>query len=161
MQNLRLALRRYAKAVTVITAQDGDRRYAMSATAVCEVSFDPPTMLICVNRSASIHSALRVDAPFCLNILNEAQEQISRSCGGEASGEDRFSSGIWEVTASRAPRLVDAEASIVCRVTQMFAVGTHDIVIGEVEEAFASETCNPLIYLNGTYVQARARIAVP
>jgi hypothetical protein len=38
----KLALRRLASAVAVVTCRDGERRHAMTATAVSAMSMDPP-----------------------------------------------------------------------------------------------------------------------
>ena len=54
--DFRKAMRRLTSAVTVITTAHEDRRYGMTATAVTSVSADPPSLLICVNRSASLHA---------------------------------------------------------------------------------------------------------
>ena len=66
---LREGLRRLAKAVVVITCQHGGERFAMTATAVSELSMDPPSLLICVNRSASLHAPLSAKAA-CLSVLD-------------------------------------------------------------------------------------------
>ena len=50
---MRDALRRLAKAVVVITVRHDGQRYAMAATAVSELSMDPPSLLICVNPEMS------------------------------------------------------------------------------------------------------------
>lgn len=71
---MRDALRRHAKAVVVITCVHEGQRYAMAATACVEVSMNPPSFLICVNKSASIHLPLSSGAPkFGVNILSSTQ----------------------------------------------------------------------------------------
>ena len=54
----KLALRRLASAVAVVTCRDGERRHAMTATAVNAMSMQPPSMIVCVNRSAAFHAAI-------------------------------------------------------------------------------------------------------
>src|SRR4051794_37291773 len=87
---LRIGLRGLAKAVTVISCCHGGKRYAMTATAVNELSMDPPSMLICVNKSASLYRPLNEGANFCINILQACQVDISAQCSVKARGEDRF-----------------------------------------------------------------------
>lgn len=151
MEDLRFALRKLAKAVVVVTARSGGVRFAMSATAVSEVSFDPPTMLVCVNRNATIHDAMRASDSFCLNILGSRQENISRNCGGGRKGEERFAEGDWIDMPSGVPRLATAEASMECRTVDCFSVGTHDIFIGEVIAVHAGDGTDPLVYMDGRY----------
>jgi len=48
------AMRRLAATVTPITAGSGDGRTGMAATAVASATTEPPTLLVAVNRSASL-----------------------------------------------------------------------------------------------------------
>ncbi len=112
---MRAGLRRLAKAVVVITSQHESQRYAMAATAVSEVSMDPPSLLICVNSNASIHTPLSAGAGFCINILHSSQEAISAVCSGQERGEMRFQQGAWAQSKSGLPYLEDAQASFMCR----------------------------------------------
>ena len=145
-------LRRFAKSVMVISCMHQGTRYAMSATAVSEVSLDPPIMLICVNRSANMHGALLAGADFAINMLSSQQEQIARNCSGTLRGEDRFSQGDWQASDFGPPILSDALAYFVCRQEQRVDHGTHSIFIGEVVAAHAAENAHSLVYVDGRYV---------
>lgn len=149
---LREGLRRLAKAVVVITCQHDGRRFAMAATAVSELSMDPPSLLICVNRNASLYAPLSRGADFCVNILHSDHSEISAACSGKAKGEARFAVGIWGATARGCPVLEDAQASFVCRNEQAIDYGTHHIVIGRVEEVFVEGEVSPLLYADGRYL---------
>ena len=155
-EQLRCALRRLAKAVVVLTSAYAGVRYAMSATAVSEVSLDPPSMLVCVNRSASIFPVLQSGAPFVLNILHHTHAGLARSCAGAVKGEARFSEGQWLPTDLGVYRLADAQASIVCRNDVQIDYGSHTIFVGQVAEAFTAGEPDPLVYLDGRFVRAMA-----
>src|SRR5882724_5593081 len=86
----KLALRRLASAVAVVTCRDGQTRHAMTATAVNAMSMQPPSMIVCVNRSNAFHAAIGRADDFAINILNRSQVEISMGCGGNVRGEDRF-----------------------------------------------------------------------
>lgn len=159
-EQLKAALRRLAKAVVVVTSASAGVRYAMTATAVSEVSLDPPSMLICVNRSASIMDALKTGAPFVLNILNPAHAGIAKSCAGAAKGEARFSEGEWLATDLGVYRLADAQASIVCRNDRQIDYGSHTIFVGQVAEAFTNGEPDPLVYLDGRFARAMSDLQV-
>ncbi len=150
--NMRLGLRRFAKSVMVITSVHEGMRYAMSATAVSELSLNPPTMLVCVNQSASLHSALANGADFAINMLHSGQENIARNCGGTLRGEDRFEEGDWQESTYGPPILADAQAYFICRLEQRIDHGTHSIFIGEVVAAHAATAIDPLVYLDGRYI---------
>jgi flavin reductase (DIM6/NTAB) family NADH-FMN oxidoreductase RutF len=72
-----LAMRRLARSVTVISCCDGERRYSMSATAVDSLSTEPPSLLICINRTASIFPPLDAGADFCINVLAAQHQDIA------------------------------------------------------------------------------------
>jgi flavin reductase (DIM6/NTAB) family NADH-FMN oxidoreductase RutF len=145
-------LRRFAKSVMVISCEHQGTRYAMAATAVSEVSLDPPMMLICVNRSASMHPPLLAGADFTINMLNSNQEHIARNCSGALRGEERFNEGDWQASRFGPPVLADALAYFVCRQEQRVDHGTHSIFIGEVVAANAAEDAHSLVYVDGRYV---------
>lgn len=154
--DLRLALRRLAKAVVIITAMHDGVRHAMAATAVSELSVDPPSMLVCVNKTASIHSVLDAGAPFCINILDRLQEDLARHCSGALKGEARFAKGDWAWALNGAPYLPVAQAAIVCERELGVTYGTHSIFIGRVNEVHVSGEVAPLIYMDGAYTSARS-----
>lgn len=151
VKETRTALRRLAKAVVVITARHGDQRFAMAATAVNELSMEPPSVLACVNRTASISMALSAGAPFCINILHASQEMVAQLCSGAAKGEERFAEGRWCDGVNGAPCLTGAQASIVCLNDTSFSYGTHDVFIGRVVEVRCNGPVDPLVYCDGQY----------
>lgn len=148
---LKAGLRRLAKAVVVITAHRGDQRAAMTATAVSELSMDPPSLLICANRSASMFALLKEGADFCVNILDGTQRSIADRCAGGASGAERFLEGNWQRAANGGWILGGAQASFACRHEQALFYGTHGIFIGRVIEARVEGDIDPLIYVDGRY----------
>lgn len=149
--DLRMALRRLAKAVVIVTSRHEGVRHAMAATAVSELSFDPPSMLVCVNQTASMHPALNAGAPFCINILHSSQEPLARNCSGAIKGEARFDTGDWTEASNGVPYLRDSQASIVCDQDHTVSYGTHSIFIGRVREVFRDKEVDPLIYMDGHY----------
>jgi flavin reductase (DIM6/NTAB) family NADH-FMN oxidoreductase RutF len=151
---LRSGLRRLAKAVVIISCKHEDRRYAMAATAVSELSMEPPSLLVCVNRGASISAPLTAGADFAINILHSSHEAIATLCSGAVKGEARFVHGRWIVGPNGIPLIEDAQANFLCRNSQSFAFGTHDVFIGEVFETAVHGDIDPLIYVDGRYVNS-------
>src|SRR6478609_1445474 len=149
-EQTKLALRRLASAVAVVTCWDGQRRHAMTATAVNAMSIDPPSMIVCVNRSAAFHAAISLATSFAINILRRNQIEISTGCGGEARGEDRFGYGAWGEETG-VPVLIDAQARVVCIKEAKFDYGSHTIFIGRVTSVGIHGEVDPLIYVDGKY----------
>ncbi len=156
ISSTKLALRRLASSVTVITSYHDGQRLAMAATAVDALSMEPPSLLVCINQTASMHMALSLGTVFCINILHRSQEKIAQLCGGGANGEERFSIGTWHTAAENVPYLEGAQANIMCTVDAAFAYGTHGIFVGKVQQVTVSESIDPLLYMNGRYLGAGA-----
>lgn len=146
-----LAMRRLAKSVSVITCRHGGQRYAMSASAVDSLSTEPPSLLICINKSSSIYSPLSQGAEFCINILAAEQHDIALTCAGKLKGEERFSEGNWTTNTEGTPYLVDAQANLICEQDGHYEYGTHTIFIGRIKKIFVGETVSPLVYVDGAY----------
>jgi flavin reductase (DIM6/NTAB) family NADH-FMN oxidoreductase RutF len=146
----KLALRRFASAVAVVTCRDRQSRSAMTATAVNAMSMAPPSMIVCVNRATAFHSAISRASSFAINVLHRSQIEISMGCGGSARGEDRFGHGAWGEEAG-VPILTDAQARIVCTKEAKFHYGSHTIFIGRVTSIGIHGEIDPLIYVDGRY----------
>ncbi len=146
----KLALRRLASSVSVVTCRHDGCNHAMTATAVSALSMDPPSMLVCINRSAGFHDALNRASEFAINVLGPPHVDISRVCSGGASGERRFDTGCWDTRAA-APVLIDAQAAIVCRKDQELQYGTHTVFVGRITSISMNGDVDPLIYVDGQY----------
>ncbi|MEA3054551.1 MAG: hypothetical protein QOG72_3454 [Sphingomonadales bacterium] len=150
IQDFKQAMRRVASTVNVITVCVRGEPMGVTATAMSSVSLDPPSLLICINRSASLHSPLEDVSHFCVNVLHRSQEDIAQMFADRSQQGLRFASG-WNVDCDRPPRLADAQAAILCRRVHHHAYGTHSIFIGEVEEVAVRGDVDPLVYVDGRY----------
>lgn len=151
LPDFKQAMRRLAATVTIITAAHDGLRHGMAATAVNSVTTTPPTLLICVNKGASIHDPLLASGAFGVNLLGHEHEALVPLFSGKAMGEERFSHGRWSAGWGGLPCLQDAQASLLCRVTSTLPCGSHTIVIGEVEEIHIDGEPRPLIYQDGAF----------
>ena len=149
--DFRKAMRRLAATVTLIsTADDAGRRHGMAATAVSSVTMDPPTLLICVNQTASLHAPLIERGRFCINVLMPSHHELVGHFSGQKAGEERFDSGDWHIeAASGLPYLHGAQCNLFCRVESVTRVGTHSVIIAAVETVQVHDDVMPLIYANG------------
>ena len=89
--SFKLAMRRMTSPVCLITTRADDQLYGMTATAVQSVSADPPSLLICINRSASISRPLSLRGRFAVNVLRTAHADLVSIFSGKAENKDRFS----------------------------------------------------------------------
>lgn len=150
------AMRAFAGAVTLITSSHAGHRYGMTATAVCSVSADPPTLLVCINRATTTHGAIAKSGVFCVNVLRDEDRELSTIFSGAQKGEGRFRSGEWLRLASGAPVLASALASFDCCVAARYDHGTHSVFLGEVQDLRIGGKGKPLLYANGQYAKLAA-----
>lgn len=148
-KGFRLAMRRLAATVTIVTAGREGRRFGMAATAVTSVTTAPPTLLICVNRSASIHDIIVGTGRYCVNLLGTRHAGLVGPFGGGTEGEARFGHGAWSHRDGGMPYLDDAQASLFCDLRQTVDYGSHSILIGEVMSVQLSDAVSPLLYQDG------------
>lgn len=152
---LRLAMRQVASTVAVVTAGHDGHFGGATVTSVTSVSMDPPTLLVCVNRSVRLNTLLQAAGSFRVNYLGRGHEAVAQAFGGGAV-PDRFRVGRWNLDAAPAPELVDALAQISCRLDGAFECGTHTIFVGAVEEVRLGAAAEPLLYCNGGYARLAA-----
>ncbi len=146
----RLAMRNVASAVYLITASGPEGDVGMTATAACSLSFDPFSVLICVNRSASMFRTLVVSGRFVLNVLSAQDESIAAAFGSPAGRDDRFGAGDWYQLAGM-PALRSSLASIACHVADTKDFGTHRIFVGQVEQVDNRDGLAELLYCQGGF----------
>jgi flavin reductase len=120
-------------------------------TSVCA---DPPSLLVCVNRSASFHTPMADATHFCVNLLKVGQQNISSAFGGSKKGEEKFSEGVWFTNNDGIPYLADAQASIFCSSSESLSFGTHTIFVGRVESLMLADEVSPLLYQDGGFAKA-------
>jgi len=151
--SLRLGMRRLAAGVCVISTQVDGQRYAMTASSVTSVSDEPASLLVCVNKDASMYTLLTMGQPFVVNVLSQSQQEISNICAARDTGEGRFSCGDWQQDDNGLPYLADAQVNFFCRVdNDDYQYGTHQIVIGRLDKALTTAgEVSPLVYVDGRY----------
>lgn len=149
---LRDAMRRLAGGVSVVTAGEAGDRTGLTVTSAMSLSVDPPTMIVCVNRSASAWPIMRRYGHFCVNVLGAHHQHVADRFAGRlgASGEARYESARWERLATGASALADAVAAIDCSIEETIERHSHAILIGAVR-AIRVRGGEPLVYSQGRY----------
>ena len=148
--NFRLAMRRYIYSVSIMSNKDDNgNSNAITVSSVTSISMDPPSLLICINKSSRIHDTLQIGSKFCINLLKKDQEELSNICSDEESYEERFNNENWDT--EEIPFLSNAQANIFCKVDKLTSYHTHTIVVGLVENANHTNEISTLTYVNGKY----------
>lgn len=150
-----MAMRELAGGVSIISAGHGEGRCGFVATSVSSLSLDPPTLIVCVNRSSSSWPALRTAQCFGVSVLAQSHRELADRFTGStgADGAKRYDAGQWVVLHTGAPLLSDALASFDCVVEDTIERHSHAIVIGRVEAIRRGDGGGALVYWRGAYDQ--------
>lgn len=147
----RAALGRFASGVTVITTiGENNKPAGITVSAFASVSLEPPLVLACVDKRASLHDCLTEGQHFAVNILAEDQEHLSRLFASR--DQDRFGQATYRPGITGAPLLDGAVAALECRVVHAYPGGDHTIIVGEVESTSLADH-KPLAYHRGGYTR--------
>jgi 3-hydroxy-9,10-secoandrosta-1,3,5(10)-triene-9,17-dione monooxygenase reductase component len=152
---LRQAMRRLVGGVVVVTAGIGEDRIGLTATSAASLSIDPPTMLVCVNRSSSTWPVIARRRHFCVSILGEGQRAIAERFAGIGGhrGAARYLGADWTVMASGASGLTEAQAIIDCALEEVIERHSHAILLGAVREVRLNQAEQPaLAYGAGRFI---------
>ena len=148
----REAMSRLGAAVHVVTTDGPAGKAGFTATAVCAISDAPPMLLVCLNRRSRATSALHANGVFCVNTLRAGEEDIAdRFAGRSGSREDRFATGEWMTLATGSPVLASAVVAFDCRVIEIKAVASHNVIFGVVEAVRLGGAGPALVYHERAY----------
>lgn len=151
--DFRNAMSSLTTAVSVVTTQGPSGVYGFTASAVCSVTDNPPTLLVCMNHTSRSHGHFVENKILTVNVLGTQHEQLSNTFASKLSVDDRFKEGSWTELATGAPVLEDALVSFDCEIEQIQQVGTHSIFICRVVAIKQSQQDESLVYFNRAYHQ--------
>jgi flavin reductase len=155
-ENFLRGMRLAATGVAVVTTKTPEGRFGVTVSAVCSLSADPPSILVCVHHMSRVAEAIRRSGCFCANLLSEDQRALSEIFAGRAaagtavSADDRFAAGEWMPLVTGAPSLVGALAAFDCTLVKELRWASHHVLIGEVADVELGEG-RPLVYCDRNY----------
>lgn len=145
------AMARLGAAVSVVTTDGPGGQAGFTASAVCSVTDDPPTLLVCLNRSASVYPVFDANGVLCVNVLAAGQQTLSNLFGGKTPMPERFAGARWSLLVTGAPVLEGATVSFDCRVSRRTEVGSHDVLFCEAVAIRGSDKAQGLVYFDRRY----------
>jgi flavin reductase (NADH)/flavin reductase len=156
----RQAFRRHATTVAVVTYRDDDGgAVGMTATSICSLSAEPPSLLACINRANRAYPEVQRRSAFGVDLLAVSQRPIAVHCS--VPGEDKHLDPAWlapedaDATAET-PRLRDSLVHFDCTVDRLYEVYSHTIVVGLIWAVRINpREAPPLLYHGGAYGQAQ------
>jgi flavin reductase len=149
----REAMCRLGAAVHVVTTAGPAGKTGFTATAVCSVSDAPPMLLVCLNRKSVGGPILRENKVFCVNTLGADGAAIADIFAGRTGAmlAERFGTGQWLTLKTGAPALTAAVVAFDCRVVEIKAVASHNVIFGAVEDIRLGPADAVLVYHDRAY----------
>ena len=151
----REAMSQLGAAVHVVTTGGPAGLGGVTATAVVSVSDQPATLLVCLNRRSQIAPILGENQVLCVNTLRAGADTIADVFAGrtKCTMAERFDSGTWTELSTGSPALADAVVSFDCRVIEVKAVATHNVVFAGVVALRLGRPGPALVYHERAYKQ--------
>ena len=144
--------------VSVVTMGRGGAQVENGLTIswLSQVSFEPPLLMVAVDKLHYSLDLLRSTKNFCVNLLGEEQQALAARFARHATaGEDKLDDVAQRPADSGAAILTDAIAYFDCEVTSMVEAGDHMVVIGRVEDAAVLRELAPLTSASGLRYRKR------
>jgi flavin reductase (DIM6/NTAB) family NADH-FMN oxidoreductase RutF len=148
-QRMREVLGHFASGVTVVTALTDDGPLGFTCQAFSSLSLDPPLVVFAPGRTSRTWPRLRALGRFCVNVLAEGQDALSRSFA--RSGVDKFAGVPWRPSTHGNPVLEDVVAWIDAELWAEYDGGDHTLVAARVLDLAAVPHRRPLLYHRGSY----------
>jgi flavin reductase (DIM6/NTAB) family NADH-FMN oxidoreductase RutF len=149
----RAAVGRTAASVAIVAARTAEGFRALTVSSFTAASWDPPLVLVCVDRHFRGHDLLVAAEAFALSLLTDRQEFLAERFAGRAPGSTgRFEDVAHELAPSGSPVLRGALAWLDCRRVAVHPAGDHTVLLGEATAA-AEGGGSPLLYFAGRYAR--------
>jgi flavin reductase (DIM6/NTAB) family NADH-FMN oxidoreductase RutF len=141
----------FATGVAVVTtlAPDG-APHGLTMNSFSSLSLDPPLVMVAIARDCAFLTVFEDSGHFAVNILSEAQRDLSNRFAQLPEG--RFTGVNWSHGVARSPLIEGSLAVIECKTMQVLDAGDHRVLIGE---ALAVQTGKgrPLIFYGSDYAR--------
>jgi flavin reductase (DIM6/NTAB) family NADH-FMN oxidoreductase RutF len=147
--SFRRTLGQFASGVTVVTTRDASgQTLALTVSAFCAVSLEPPLVLVCIDHRSEANRGLRESGLFAVSVLADDQEDVSRRFA--APGSDKVEGFPFLDGPLGLPLVPGALAHVECRVRSFHDEGDHAVWVGEVRGADVHPG-RPLLHHGGYY----------
>lgn len=140
------AIGKIASGVHIVTTAKDGKDDGMLATWIAQAGFEPPSLVVSVNKQRDLLKSLAVGDKFTVNILSKGNMEIFKAFA-KPHNEGKFESLHTRVTAG-GPAFTDAVSYMCATVKSTTEAGDHVVVLGEI---FDGELLNgeaePMIHI--------------
>ena len=143
------ALHKIGYGLYVVGSRKGDRLNGQIANTVFQITSEPPTIAVSINKNNLSHEFIKESKVFTVSVLSQDTPLSFIGHFGFKSGRDMDKlEGInYKTGETQAPVVTDNTlAYLEARVIQEIDAGTHTIFIGELAEAEVLKEGEPMTY---------------
>jgi flavin reductase (DIM6/NTAB) family NADH-FMN oxidoreductase RutF len=135
--------RRFVTGVTVVTAMDEDTPRGLAVNAFSSISLDPPTVMVCVQRTSSTHDCLFRADHLAINILSTDQLDVVNRFATKSA--DKFAGLDWAPGPHGSPLIERSAARMEVAIRERLQASTHTVFICRVVHADVTDR-HPMVY---------------
>jgi flavin reductase (DIM6/NTAB) family NADH-FMN oxidoreductase RutF/rubredoxin len=145
----RKALQKCSYGVYVVSTQYDGKLNGQIANTACQITSDPPTISVSLNKENLTHSLITKSRVFSISVLSEEAPMQFIGRFGFKSGRDteKFDGINYKIGTTSAPIVLDYATSYMeCELMNSMDVGTHTIFVGRIVEAEMVSDSRPMTY---------------
>ncbi len=154
----------YPMPAFLIGANVGGKPNFMTAAWSGIAASTPPTVTVALQHHRYTLKGIRETGVFSLNVPHAGQAKETDYCGiVSGSKEDKVSAcgfSVFYGKLEQAPLIQQCPVNLECKVVHLLNLGSHTLVIGQIEEVHVSQECmsngapdpvkvNPLMFIVG------------
>ncbi len=144
------ALHKIGYGVYLVCSKKGDKINGQTANAVMQITSEPPTVAISINKQNLTNEYIQESKVFSVSILSQDTPVSLVGTFGFKSGRDinKFQDVEYSTdNAGSVPVVLDHTLGfLVCKVVNQIDVGTHTIFVGELIDAGVLGEGEPMTY---------------
>ncbi len=145
----RQVLGHFPTGVCVVAGFHQEKAVGLAIGSFFSISLVPPLVGFCAARTSSTWPKLRRAEAFCINILADDQEDVSRVFASKEP--DKFAGIGWDRSPLGSPRIAGALAWIDCQLDVVHETGDHDIAVATIHDLQVEREGAPLVFFRGGY----------
>ncbi len=127
------AIGRLASGVYIVTVEAEEGKDGMLATWITQAGFEPPSLVVSVNKQRDILKALTVGKSFTINVLSKRNMDIFKAFA-KPHNESKFDGLALVDGVASGPAFSEAVSYISLKVQSLTEAGDHMLVVGEVTD---------------------------
>ncbi len=133
----------------IISSKKDDKFNGQIANTVMQVTAEPPTLAVCINKQNLTHEYINSSKVFTVSIITENADMPFIGKFGFKSGRniDKFADTNYKTGITKAPIVTDfALGYLECELVNSLDCGTHTMFVGKIIEAQLLNNEPPMTY---------------